>query len=124
MATYRIILPGRLPGLNEVISANRAHWSKGAKQKKSLTECLAWHIKAQIKHPVGKATYHFKWVEKDKRRDKDNVASGKKFFMDALQMAGIINNDGWKQVAGFADEFEVDAKNPRVEIEIIEVELC
>jgi hypothetical protein len=59
--------------LNEVTDANRSHWATGAKQKKSLTECLAWHIKAQIKRPVGRAMYHFKWIERDKRRDKDEA---------------------------------------------------
>jgi len=39
-----------------------------------------------------------------------------------MQQVGIIENDGWSQIAGFEDRFEVDKDNPRVEIEIVEVD--
>ena len=35
-----------------------------------------------------------------------------------MQEAGLIVNDGWKEIDGFEDEFEVDKENARVEIEI------
>ena len=31
-----------------------------------------------------------------------------------------LRNDGWKEIAGFEDVFEVDAKRPRIEVEIYE----
>ena len=34
----------------------------------------------------------------------------------------VLQNDGWKEIAGFADDWAVDKARPRVEIEIIEME--
>lgn len=62
------------------------------------------------------------WVEPDKRRDKDNISSfGRKVIQDALVKTGVLKNDGWKQIAGFSDRFEVDKKNPRIKVKIKEV---
>lgn len=58
----------------------------------------------------------FKWFEKDKRRDKDNVAFAKKFILDALQEEKIIKNDGWHEIEGFTDEFYISKENPHVEV--------
>lgn len=64
----------------------------------------------------------YRWYEKDKRRDLDNVSSfGRKVIQDALVYTGVIQNDGWKEITGFSDEFYVDKKNPRIEVEIEEV---
>jgi Holliday junction resolvase RusA-like endonuclease len=121
--TYKLTIPGRLPGMNEINNDNRTHWAVGAKHKKELTEGVAWIIRAQFKKQIGKAIYSFKWIEPNERRDPDNIsAGGRKVFFDAMQSAGYIANDGWKQVAGFGGEsFEVDKLNPRVEITIEEV---
>lgn len=57
------------------------------------------------------------WVERNKRRDKDNISSfGRKIIQDALHEAEVIENDGWKEIAGFSDKFAVDRRNPRVEV--------
>lgn len=32
--------------------------------------------------------------------------------------ARYLSNDGWKNIIGFEDHFYVDAKNPRIEVEI------
>jgi hypothetical protein len=58
----------------------------------------------------------FRWIEKNQQRDKDNIAFAKKFIIDSMQEWGIIPNDGWNQILGFADEFYVDKKNPRIEV--------
>lgn len=47
--------------------------------------------------------------------------STKNFFFDALVKSGTIPNDGWANVAGFADRFFIDKNNPRVEVEITEI---
>lgn len=67
-----------------------------------------------------KLTHKFTWYCKDRRKDKDNVIAGQKFVFDGLQKAGIIEDDGWKQVGNISHEFKIDKKNPRVIIEIIE----
>ena len=64
----------------------------------------------------------YRWYEKDRRRDLDNVSSfGRKVIQDALVQTHVIKNDGWKEITGFSDEFFVDADNPRIEVEIEEV---
>ena len=39
-----------------------------------------------------------------------------------LIKAGIIKNDGWNEVNSITHKFEVDKKNPRVEIEVHELD--
>ncbi len=74
----------------------------------------------RITNPV-RMTY--RWYEKDRRRDLDNVSSfGRKVIQDALVDTGVIQNDGWKEITGFSDEFYVDKKNPRIEVEIEVIE--
>lgn len=62
----------------------------------------------------------YRWYEKDRRRDKDNIcAFGRKVIQDALVKARYLSNDGWKNIAGFEDWFYVDAKHPRIVVEIL-----
>lgn len=70
---------------------------------------------AKIKQPVKIA---FRWYEKNSRRDMDNIAFAKKFILDALVKKGVLQDDGWKWVKGFTDEFFIDKKNPRIEVEL------
>lgn len=63
---------------------------------------------------------HFKWFCKNKRKDPDNVAFAKKAILDGMQKAGVIQNDGWNEIRGFIDDFEIDKDYPRIEIEILE----
>lgn len=56
----------------------------------------------------------YRWIEKDRRRDKDNISFAKKFIQDALIDAQILPDDGWKWIEGFEDHFAVDRKNPRM----------
>lgn len=39
--------------------------------------------------------------------DIDNIASAKKFILDALQECGILEGDGQKQLVGFSDRFVI-----------------
>lgn len=123
--TVHFTIPGTLPGLNEVTQANRTHWAAGAKQKKTLTDGIAWVLREQARsmtQQIGLADYFFTWYERNRKRDPDNIASATKYVMDALQAAGIIANDGWKNVKSIRHEFEVDADTPRTEVEIAEVD--
>ena len=119
------MIPGRLPGLNEYIAAERTSRYKAAGMKRRAEAQVAWAAKAQLggvrfQKPV---RMRYTWYEKDRRRDKDNVSGfGRKMIQDALVKAGILKNDGWAQVDGFSDDFDVDARNPRIEVELMEVE--
>lgn len=114
----RLIIPGRLPGLNEYIKACRANRYAGAGMKKDIEESIQWEIRRQVKTKFTSVMVIFNWYEPKKNRDKDNIAFAKKFILDALQATGTLSGDGWGQVVGFSDMFYVDKDNPRVEVDI------
>ena len=122
----KVTIPIRLPGLNEYIDACRGNKYAGANMKRqSQDDCIIF-IKATFKGRKIKqsAGFVFHWYEPNKKRDKDNVSSfGRKVFMDAIQAAGVIENDGWGQVEYLTDKFHIDKNNPRLEVEVIESEL-
>ncbi len=118
-----LIIDGTLPGLNEYIDAARANRYKAANMKrradKKVIEACHKYLKGVVfDKPV---FIEFAWVEPNRRRDKDNIAFAKKFLMDGLVKAGVIKNDGWDEVDGFLDIFDIDAKNPRIIVFIKEV---
>lgn len=121
--TARLALAGRLPGLNDYTAAERGNRQAAAKLKREVEAQIMWQAKAQLRGVKfrGKVCMHYLWIERDRRRDKDNIAFAKKFVQDALVKAKILRGDGWNEVDGFSDNFAVDAKNPRVEITITEV---
>ena len=119
---YKLTIPGRLPGLNELIEAERSNRYKGAQLKKDAERRICAEIRRQlhgvhIRRPV---VMRYLWVEPDRRRDRDNITAGRKFVQDALVRCKVLPNDGWKEIAGFADDWAVDKARPRVEITIIE----
>lgn len=61
-------------------------------------------------------TLRFVWYCKNRREDPDNIHFKKKFILDGAVNAGLLENDGWRQIAGFEDVFKVDKGNVRVEI--------
>lgn len=114
----RLVIPGKLPGLNEYIEANRRNRYLAAKMKKDAERKIMWAIRAQL-HGVrftGPIVMRYTWYEPDRKRDKDNIAFAKKFVQDSLVSAGVLKNDGWKEIENFTDEFAVDKENPRVEV--------
>lgn len=123
--TARVIIPGRLPGLNEYIAAERANRYKGAQMKRDAQAVVAVEVQRQLRgvrfsRPVRIA---YTWIEKDRRRDLDNVSSfGRKVIQDALVACHVLNDDGWGEIAGFSDAFGVDKKRPRIVVEIEEEE--
>lgn len=120
--TEKLIIPGELPGLNEIIAISKEHWAKYAEEKHNRTEEIAYLAKSQIKGKYQKVDLVFTWFCKNKKRDKDNIIAGQKFILDGIVAAGVIENDGWRQVGNILHYFEVDNKNPRVEVIIKEVE--
>lgn len=113
----KIEIPLKLPSLNEIISANRANKYAGAEKKKQIETAIMWYLKLVREKITEPVTIHFTWYEKNQKRDKDNVASAKKFVLDALQKSGILPNDNNKYIAGFTDSF-VYGENYKVVVEI------
>lgn len=119
----KLIIPGRLDGLNEYTKANRTNIYKGASLKKSNESVVSDCIYLQKLKATDKEVFiKFYWYEPNRKRDKDNIASAKKFILDALVKTSILPNDNWKYIKGFSDYFDVDKNNPRIEVEIIEQE--
>lgn len=116
----QLTIPGRLPGLNEYINAERTNRHKAAKLKRDTQKRIALEIRSQLRGVrfSGPVFMAYAWIEPDRRRDKDNIAFARKFIQDALVHCGVLQNDGWADVAGFTDSFSVDKKNPRIEIRI------
>lgn len=77
---------------------------------------------AQKLRPVkGRVRIEFTWYEPNKRRDPDNVVFAKKFILDGLVRAGILENDGWRIVTEFSDKWIVSKSRPRVELFIVDI---
>lgn len=118
----KIIVYGRLDGMNELIESNRRNRYRGAEEKRinqmlvvnAIRRCKICGVK---RYPV---VIVIKWYERNDRRDPDNIAAAKKFILDALQQAEIIRNDGRQEVCEFHDFFYTDRKNPRIEVTLIE----
>lgn len=119
------VITRRLPSLNDYTRACRAHWSKGAKFKRDVEMDIIWCIKAArangtLRPVEGRIALHIEWHERNKRRDADNIASAKKFILDAMQKAGIIPDDSREYVAGLYDEI-VDDTRDYVRVKLIEL---
>lgn len=119
----KFCVPDRLPGLNEYIEACRRNPHAGGNMKKRDQSFVEWHLSQQLKRITVKCPVRmvYRWYEKDRRRDLDNISSyGRKVIQDALVESKILPNDGWGQIKGFTDDFFVDKKYPRIEVELWE----
>lgn len=119
------IIPVKLPSLNEYQNACRANRYAGAKFKKETEAVIEIAILKALKSgelypPPPPVRISFVWHEKTRRRDADNIASAKKYILDAMQRIGVIPNDNRNIVVGFSDEI-IDDKNDFVEVRIYEV---
>ena len=91
-------------------------------QKAKLCKLIAEDAKTQ--HDIILTKQYmivFCWYSKDIRRDPDNIEHGQKYILDGLVRAGILPNDGIKNVGGGkVHAFFKDKSNPRVEVTFIE----
>ena len=109
----QFIIKGKMPSLNEVIDVSRRNKFAGNRLKQDIQQDIELQIYQQIREndlqkllPLPyMADFRFTYYEKNQKRDKDNIASCKKFLFDALVKRGVINNDGWKWVGRFEEDF-------------------
>lgn len=115
----RLTIKGVLPDLNAEINAAKKHWAAYRDKKAEWTWSVCMQVKQQKppKAPTP-ARISFQWFVPNKRKDPDNIAFAKKYILDGLVSAGVLENDSHKQIHGFSDSFCVDKENPRVEINI------
>lgn len=110
-------IEGRLPGLNEILSAavrRACKWNAYDDMKRSYGEYICTMIRNHHLAPMQRVAISFEWIEPNRKRDKDNIAVAKKFILDALVEMKVISNDGWKNIESMHDTFSVDRHNPRV----------
>ena len=122
MSGKKLVINGRLPGLNEYIDAERRNRQAAAKMKREAEEIVIWSAKASLRGPIRTpVVMHYLWVEPNRKRDKDNISGYfHKIFQDALVEFGAIADDDWKHIRGMSDYFEVDKGFPRIEVVIEE----
>lgn len=118
----KIVINGAFPGLNQFIDANRisrGRWNKGNQMKQQDQNYIASQLpRWRTEKPV---YIHYSFFCADRKKDPDNIAGYfHKVFQDALVQHRTLKGDGWKYIKGFSDEFHVDSKRPRVEIELKE----
>lgn len=122
-------------GLNELLEAERntKHYDyrmrkmiyKPNKVKKDgeiiCQKCIRSQLKGvRISKPI-KCTYYI--FVPDKTHDRSNTYAGvEKIFLDSLQNEKIIQSDGYNYVFDSVFYTSVDALNPRVEVEIEEID--
>ena len=98
----------RFPTLNEYIDCERGSTIAAAAMKKKCTEQVKEQCVSQQIQPVnGKVDLLFEW-HSSTRHDPDNVAFAKKFILDGLQLAGVLENDNRKFIGTMADEIIQD----------------
>lgn len=120
------IIKQKLPSLNDYTAACRSNKYQGAKFKAEIEEAISWYIRQALssetlRKPQGAVIIRFEWHEKTKKRDADNIASAKKFILDALVKMGVLEDDSRKYVKGFYDTV-IDDKADFVAVELIEMQ--
>lgn len=124
-----LVIEGKMPSLNELIAKTNHNKYGGNEFKQNIESDIKWQILKQIREkniehllPLkNMADFEFTYIEENKKRDKDNIASSKKYLFDALVRVGVIQNDGWKWVGDFKETFVIGSKY-RVIIKIKERE--
>jgi Holliday junction resolvase RusA-like endonuclease len=116
-----VIIPGEICDLNRYINAERTNKFMAAKIKKNETDRLTWYFKGKVK-AKGKVFIQFIWTTKDNKKDPDNISFAKKFVLDAMVKAGVLENDGRKQIIGFGDSF-ITGKEAKLEVYYTPIEI-
>ena len=130
---YKFTIEGRLPNYNDYTKAERISYitktgklmTNGSKMKKEKQKYVCAFIRRDLKNlkldkPV---KMHYHYFEPNKRRDPGNFhAFCQKVTEDALQECGVLPNDNWEWIKAFTVDWELDKKNPRIEVEIEEID--
>jgi Holliday junction resolvase RusA-like endonuclease len=121
---FRVVVPLRFPGLNEMIAAAKSHYHVYGEMAKVHVEAVK--LAAQAACPVNSSPEHPRynssvrvsctWVEPNRRRDIDNIQAGVKFILDGLHEANIIPNDSQKYVAEVRHEVRKECGKGYVEV--------
>ena len=110
------VVQAKLPSLNQYINACRLNKFAGAKFKRDTEKIIEDAIDIYLNHEQLQSVnepvkIRFDWHEKTMRRDADNIASAKKYILDAMQTKNILPNDNRQYVKGFYDDIIDDDEN-------------
>lgn len=131
--TYQVVISNSkhtfpLKGLNELLGGRiynprtgKYHNPVKAENDKVCRLAIQKYMRGvKIDKPI-KCTFYI--YAKDKMHDRGNLSSTtEKSFLDALQEMKVIKNDGFDDVLDSTFITELDRTNPRIVVEIEEVE--
>jgi Holliday junction resolvase RusA-like endonuclease len=104
--------------LNEYINLERGNLYKAAKIKRNETTIAHMIFKGKPKIPTP-CILRFTWHTTSKRRDLDNIAFSKKFILDGMVKAKVLENDNLTHIIGLEDRFVI-SKKAGVTVEVME----
>lgn len=124
--TQILVISGELTDLNTYMNIERTNRYAAASEKKNNVKKVLWAINiSRIKSVDYPVWLSFRFYCKNKRKDKDNIASyARKVIQDALVEGSVLPNDGWDNIEGYTDSFYIDKANPRIEVEIGRGKVC
>jgi Holliday junction resolvase RusA-like endonuclease len=120
----RFFVPAKFPSLNELIGAANHNRFDGGRMKKKYTaiaESCARRaaIETGWMAPEGPVSIAITWVERDRRRDQDNVTAGQKYLLDGIVAAGVLLDDSQRYVPQpSTNEITFDKNRPGVWVTI------
>jgi len=115
-----------LPSLNDYLAEIGKNPKAGNKFKADYQKPIIGAIRRCLRgwtvtNPPVILHYHYYEKKKGKRRDISNIhALCAKFAEDAMQIAGVIENDNPDWISGFTADFDWIESDPYIEIEIEE----
>lgn len=109
---HKITVHGRMPTLN---SWRNTHYHKKNKEKKQWQNDIIWACKeSKLTKPYPTPLALHITQHTARKRDVDNIVIAAKYFLDALQQGGYIEDDGpeyvpfmsmnWKKANGYDNE--------------------
>jgi len=134
MSRYKCVVYGYDSGLNELLAAQRFKYdprtrkmrvynSEKAKNDRICKRAIDKCQNLKNVHITGPVFMKYRFYVPDKKRDRSNYSAAfVKSWEDSLQHCKVISNDTYDLVLTPEYYFEVDRKNPRVEVEIIEAD--
>lgn len=116
----KFTIPGRLPSLNEQFRTGsvRSRFYRSRLRQEHKAYIGSWIVASKVPVFGEPVDVRIRWVEKDKRRDYDNISSGAKMILDALVKTNRIKGDSRKWVYPVVHEYAIDKSNPRIEVTI------
>ncbi len=114
----QIWFPGAWPDLNWYINVERGSAQAAARIKASYTAAAEMIAQsAGVGRMNTPCAITCTWYVTDRRKDPDNIAFAIKFLLDGLVRAGVLPNDGQKEIRCITHEF-IHGKREGVSVEL------